>query len=167
MKFACDVSNRVFYMDEGGIYEEGTPDEIFGAPKKERTRVFIKRLKQLPLVLETADFDFIGCISQLETSSRNNSLSEKTVKNMMLIFEEAVKQGIAARDGVYPVNIMAEISETDESVTLEAVYGGNKFDPISDGDEISASIIKNASADIVFGCENGVNTFKSVIRNDK
>lgn len=28
MKFARDVSTRVFYMDEGGIYEEGTPEEI-------------------------------------------------------------------------------------------------------------------------------------------
>ncbi len=28
MKFARDVSNRVFYMDEGGIYEDGTPEQI-------------------------------------------------------------------------------------------------------------------------------------------
>ena len=28
MQFAKDVSNRVFYMDEGGIYEEGSPEQI-------------------------------------------------------------------------------------------------------------------------------------------
>ena len=32
MKLARDVSTRVFYMDEGGIYEEGTPEEIFDHP---------------------------------------------------------------------------------------------------------------------------------------
>ena len=29
MRFAREIANRVFYMDEGGIYEEGTPEEIF------------------------------------------------------------------------------------------------------------------------------------------
>ena len=36
MEFARDVSNRVFYMDEGLIYEEGTPEEIFGSPQRRR-----------------------------------------------------------------------------------------------------------------------------------
>jgi polar amino acid transport system ATP-binding protein len=34
MAFARDVSNRVFYMDEGLIYEEGTPEQIFGNPQE-------------------------------------------------------------------------------------------------------------------------------------
>ena len=59
MKFARDVSNRVFYMDEGGIYEDGTPDQIFNHPQKEKTRIFIKRLKQLPIEIKNGNFDFI------------------------------------------------------------------------------------------------------------
>ena len=43
MRFARDVSTRVFYMDEGVIYEEGSPDEIFSAPKREKTREFLCR----------------------------------------------------------------------------------------------------------------------------
>ena len=43
MRFARDVSTRVFYMDEGVIYEEGSPDEIFSAPKREKTREFLSR----------------------------------------------------------------------------------------------------------------------------
>ena len=45
MDFARDVSNRVFYMDEGLIYEEGTPEQIFGNPVKARTRAFIHRVR--------------------------------------------------------------------------------------------------------------------------
>ena len=74
MKFARDVSTRIFYMDEGGIYEEGTPEEIFGSPKKEKTRIFIKRLKQLPFTIESADFDYISYISQLETFGKHACL---------------------------------------------------------------------------------------------
>ena len=41
MGFARDVSTRVFYMDEGVIYEEGTPAEVFNAPKKPKTIDFV------------------------------------------------------------------------------------------------------------------------------
>ena len=49
MDFAHSVSNRVFYMDQGGIYEEGTPEQIFHHPQKERTRKFIRRLASLEM----------------------------------------------------------------------------------------------------------------------
>lgn len=43
MAFARDVSNHVVFMKDGVICEEGTPDEIFTAPKKEETRAFLSR----------------------------------------------------------------------------------------------------------------------------
>ncbi|WP_281424928.1 amino acid ABC transporter ATP-binding protein [Paenibacillus tritici] len=43
MSFARDVADRVFFMDNGEIAESGTPDEIFGNPKLERTRAFLMR----------------------------------------------------------------------------------------------------------------------------
>lgn len=44
MGFAREVSDRVIFMDKGVIAEEGTPEEIFNAPKEERTREFLKRV---------------------------------------------------------------------------------------------------------------------------
>jgi ABC-type histidine transport system ATPase subunit len=44
MGFASDVANRVVYMDEGYIVEEGTPDQIFSAPSDPRTRQFLDRM---------------------------------------------------------------------------------------------------------------------------
>ena len=41
MGFARDVSTRVFYMDEGVIYEDGTPAQVFNAPRKPRTVDFV------------------------------------------------------------------------------------------------------------------------------
>ncbi|MBP2111647.1 amino acid ABC transporter ATP-binding protein [Paenibacillus silagei] len=43
MSFARDVADRVFFMDNGDIAESGTPEEIFGSPKLERTRAFLMR----------------------------------------------------------------------------------------------------------------------------
>ena len=44
MGFARPVSNRVIFMDGGYIVEEGTPDEIFGNPKQERTKQFLSKV---------------------------------------------------------------------------------------------------------------------------
>ncbi len=41
MRFAREVSDRVCFFDKGRICEEGRPEEIFGAPKQERTREFL------------------------------------------------------------------------------------------------------------------------------
>ena len=44
MGFARDVADRVIFMDDGYIVEEGTPDIIFTNPKEERTRSFLARI---------------------------------------------------------------------------------------------------------------------------
>ena len=44
MGFAHDVANRVIYMDEGQIVEEGAPDRMFSAPSDPRTRQFLDRM---------------------------------------------------------------------------------------------------------------------------
>ena len=43
MAFARDVSNRVIFMADGVICEQGTPEQIFTAPQQERTREFLSR----------------------------------------------------------------------------------------------------------------------------
>lgn len=43
MQFAREVSDRVIFMDKGVIAEQGSPEEIFNAPKQERTKQFLSR----------------------------------------------------------------------------------------------------------------------------
>ena len=43
MAFARDVSNRVVYMNQGVICEQGSPAEVFGNPQKQETRDFLSR----------------------------------------------------------------------------------------------------------------------------
>ncbi|QDY85724.1 amino acid ABC transporter ATP-binding protein [Paenibacillus polymyxa] len=44
MNFARDVADRVIFMDNGEIAESGTPEQIFGNPQLERTKVFLNRV---------------------------------------------------------------------------------------------------------------------------
>ncbi len=46
MGFAKDAADKVIFMDDGRILEEGSPDQIFNQPKNERTRQFLSRILQ-------------------------------------------------------------------------------------------------------------------------
>lgn len=41
MEFARGVADHVIYMADGVIEEEGTPEEVFGSPKSEKTKAFL------------------------------------------------------------------------------------------------------------------------------
>ncbi|MDQ7729108.1 amino acid ABC transporter ATP-binding protein [Halomonas sp. SpR8] len=44
MQFARDVADQVVFMDDGGIVEQAPPEELFTAPKDERTRHFLRKI---------------------------------------------------------------------------------------------------------------------------
>ena len=44
MGFAKEVASKVYFLYEGVVHEEGPPEQIFGNPKQERTRGFLKRI---------------------------------------------------------------------------------------------------------------------------
>jgi polar amino acid transport system ATP-binding protein len=47
MGFARAAATRCIFMDEGQIVEEGSPDRLFSAPEKERTKLFLSKVLQL------------------------------------------------------------------------------------------------------------------------
>jgi polar amino acid transport system ATP-binding protein len=57
MHFARDVGDRLVFMDEGRIVEEGRPKEVLSNPKEERTRRFLRRSLQLAHSLEELTVD--------------------------------------------------------------------------------------------------------------
>ena len=44
MAFARDIADRVCFLDEGVILEEGPPEQIFSAPREARTQQFLARI---------------------------------------------------------------------------------------------------------------------------
>ena len=52
MQFAREVGDRLIFMDEGRIVEEGVPADVLDRPQEERTRRFLRRSLQLAHSLE-------------------------------------------------------------------------------------------------------------------
>ena len=169
--FGTDDSKKVVDMSDltgenGTIHViTTTTNEIFNSPKKRENEGVYKGLRQLPLTIESADFDYIAYSSQLEMFGKENSLNDKTIRNLLLVFEEAVKQNISARKDVFPIRVMTEFSETEDSVTLEAVYKGESYDPAQNGDEISLRLVKNVTTDREHTYSDGENRFICKIKS--
>ena len=47
IEFAKNVADRIIFMDEGVIAEDGTPEEVIDNPKNERTRLFLNKFNEL------------------------------------------------------------------------------------------------------------------------
>ena len=88
MDFARDISSRVFYMDEGVIYEQGTPAQIFDQPQREKTRAFIHRIRSVCLRIDSADFDLYAINAELEQFCEKQILPKKTRQHLLLLVEE-------------------------------------------------------------------------------
>ena len=88
MDFARDISSRVFYMDEGVIYEQGTPAQIFDQPQREKTRAFIHRIRSVCLRIDSPDFDLYAINAELEQFCEKQILPKKTRQHLLLLVEE-------------------------------------------------------------------------------
>ena len=52
MQFAREVGDRMIFMDEGKIVEEGVPEDVLDRPRQERTKRFLRRSLQMAHSLE-------------------------------------------------------------------------------------------------------------------
>lgn len=91
MSFARDVSSRVFYMDQGVIYEAGTPAQIFEHPERERTRVFINRIRDFRYTIQSDNYDLYALNAQIMAFCNKHFLPSKVQHNVLLLVEEALQ----------------------------------------------------------------------------
>lgn len=151
MQFARDVSTRILYIDEGGIYEDGTPDQIFDHPVREKTRRFVRRLKTLSFTIPSSGmFDFLGSLSEIDRFGQDNLLPPVTIRNLQLFFEEMIMQNIVPHlDSLgegWPIRSVFEYSKAEGKIVLSIYYGGGCFNPLRDGDALSARLVRGIAS---------------------
>ena len=87
MRLARDVSTRIFFMDQGGIYEEGTPDQIFNHPRGERTKAFIYRIRSWEYSVRS-DVDMYEMMASLEDFCKRQFMGIRPATKCQLAVEE-------------------------------------------------------------------------------
>ena len=84
MKFAHDVSTRLFFMYDGYIHEDGTPEQIFENPVHSATKAFIQRIRKEAFLISGPDFDFFGMHSDINAFCYKYGIAEKQEKAHLL-----------------------------------------------------------------------------------
>jgi len=84
MKFAQDVSTRIFFMYDGFIHEDGTPEQIFENPVHSATKAFIQRIRKEVFEVDGLDFDYLGMQSALKAFCYKYGITDKEKKALKL-----------------------------------------------------------------------------------
>ena len=124
MRFARDVSDRVFYMDRGEVWEEGPPEQIFENPVRQETHDFIFRVRSWDWVIDELDFDFPAMVSSLESFCVRQFLGRRTTYELQLAVEELTMQCLvpAAREKGMSnprIECVISVAEGGEKARLE------------------------------------------------
>ncbi|MDO5133290.1 MAG: amino acid ABC transporter ATP-binding protein [Eubacteriales bacterium] len=151
MHFARTVSNRVFYMDNGGIYEDGTPEEIFEHPRKELTRRFIRNIKVLEIAISDRRFDFPDAYNRITEYCSRNQIPPKTGIRIQLVFEELVQQILMPVLPDPDLIFTVEYSGADESAEITVDYSGEPYDPEKTENTLSFTLLKGAVPEMTCG----------------
>jgi polar amino acid transport system ATP-binding protein len=160
MDFARDVSTRVFYMDEGLIYEEGNPKDIFENPQKEKTRTFIHRLRVLKEEIASADFDLYKLNAEIEAFCTKHTIDKSMVGSILLIVEEVlVNMLLPIKQAGQAITLALEYAEKRDEFQIVFDYPGESHDPtLDDGeDNLALMIVRKKTKNIQHSYSNGMN----------
>ncbi len=162
MKFARDVSTRVFYMDQGVIYEEGTPEQIFDHPQRELTRIFVKRLRTLHREIRSRDFDFVAMANDVEEFTKRQSLKAAQRMKFQQIFEELCVLVLlpALPESGFCLEFDAACSENGDDCEVTICWEGESYNPLTQGDELSIKLATARTKRAEYKHENGKNIIR-------
>jgi polar amino acid transport system ATP-binding protein len=160
MEFARQVSTRVFYMDQGIIYEEGPPDQIFDAPQKQRTRDFIQRVRCLEMALTSRDFDLYAVFGQLEQFCEKHLLPQTLAFRLQLLSEETLEL-LKSAPGPFDVRLTAAFREQDAVVELRFSSASPPGHPLEEAAAgLGVVLIRNLTRQVAYERQDGRNLLR-------
>jgi polar amino acid transport system ATP-binding protein len=161
MKFARDIATRVFYLDEGGIYEDGAPEEIFVNPRREKTRDFINKTRSFRYELSSDEADIVELLNGAENFCRGSGLDAHTASKTRLVTEELVLELVMPVAGACSYTLSYSEISGEQTVTVR--YGGAERDLSGAEGDISAAIVRKSSKGVEHAYENGENSIKVIL----
>ncbi|MDO5133060.1 MAG: amino acid ABC transporter ATP-binding protein [Eubacteriales bacterium] len=181
MRFARDVSTRVFYMDEGVIYEEGTPEQIFDHPAREKTRQFVRNIKVFSWKADEDGYDYMNMMTGLETFAYRQLIPPVLTRRLRSACEELARQICGSRlqadtaadpavqdprreRSVSGLEMIVEYMEREAAADIRFIWNGEAFDPLTEGDDLSIKIIHHMAPDLQYTSADNRNCVEGTIR---
>jgi ABC-type methionine transport system ATPase subunit len=128
MKFAHDVSTRIFFMYDGYIHEDGTPQQIFEAPVHSATKAFVQRIRKKVFEIGGPDFDFLGMHSAINAFCYKYGITEKQ-ETAQLLVDKMLDDVMAAHR---PITVRITHSEQSGVTALDFMVEKMTATPLTD-----------------------------------
>lgn len=164
MDFARNISNRVLYMDEGIIYEEGPPEQIFENPLKEKTKTFIHRIRSLDLHVTSADYDLYAIQAEMQAFCEKHFLTPRVSDFVQLIAEEV----LLLQKDFHDIHLRLSYSEKTGTLSLVCDSAGLPDNPLKEEltmDDIGLKLILGRCESADYTYENNRNRLMLRIKN--
>ena len=148
MRLARELSDRIFFMDQGGIYEEGPPKQIFEDPLRERTRNFIFRIRSWECEFSYDTKDIYGMMGSLESFCRRQFMSRRVAGHCQLAVEELVTSELLPVMAEQPdamVHLRLHAGEEGKEMSLTVDHTALGERGIGVPDEISEAILRRVT----------------------
>lgn len=164
MSFAREVANRVVYMDEGGIYEEGTPAEIFLTPRREKTKAFIRKLNVFHYEILSGGFDMVTMNVQIELFCQKYQMEAQKIYYTQLVLEELLVEILQkCYTNVLPqITFSIEYSAEKNEVSIAFHYRCNAYNPFEEGNQeeeyLGIALVQKIAKEIHHFSDKGLNT---------
>jgi polar amino acid transport system ATP-binding protein len=144
-------------MDEGTIYEEGTPQQIFENPQKEKTRAFIHRIRSVNRHIASIDFDLYRLNGEIEQFCEKHFLPRSAMLDLQLLVEELLSLHKVNLD---PFVVDLSIAYSEKSGRLELVFetadtGRDSLVVPEGGDDLQLTLIRGTAASLEQRVEKG------------
>lgn len=165
MNFAREVADRVLFFADRGIYEQGTPEEIFDRPQREKTVAFIQKHKYFAYEIRSKEgFDLMELQGGILSFAEKYGIGGSRVYGLQYCAEELIYEffnsSFADMDAVQ-MELALTYAQTKDIICLELKSDGVVYDPFSadedDEEHIGITILKKKVKHFSYGLEEGVN----------
>ena len=146
MRFARQVSSRVLFFADGVVYEDGTPDQLFEHPQRERTRQFIQQIHETTFLIESEYFDWYAMMAQMEQFCKHFNLSRQQAESVYHVIDESLSI-LGTQPGT---RLVLSYAEQGDALKL-IICSPQPVNPelfAADSDDIAVTILRNYCRDI-------------------
>ena len=145
MKFARNVSTRIFFMNEGIIYEDGTPEQIFENPVHSATKQFVQRIHKLVFEVDSPDYDMLSVHSQIAAFCNKYNIADKRDAADSVI--DLMGTTVAA--ALHPYTLRFTHSEQTEVTAVDYMKEGSAQSFLTDADPTVLATLRSLCREVV------------------
>ncbi|MBQ3451262.1 MAG: amino acid ABC transporter ATP-binding protein [Selenomonadaceae bacterium] len=165
MNFAREVATKILFFADGEIYEQGTPAEIFDAPKRPKTVAFIHKQKYFSYEIFERAFDLMKLQGGIQTFAEKYGLSFRRTNRIQLCCEELIYEMLThACDGDdVKISLDVTYAEVGDSVEIKFSCAGKSHNPLGedldkfDEENLGATILRGLAKNFSHEFVDGVN----------